>query len=65
MNVIFNLHDAALESLLVAEAAEAGLLGLKGHRALGGIRASLYNAVPEKAARALVDFMAEFRRTHG
>jgi phosphoserine aminotransferase len=65
MNVIFNLHDAALESLLVAEAAEAGLLGLKGHRALGGIRASLYNAVSENAVCALVDFMAEFRRTHG
>ena len=65
MNVIFNLHDAALESLLVGEAAEAGLLGLKGHRALGGIRASLYNAVSENAVCALVDFMAEFRRTHG
>jgi phosphoserine aminotransferase len=65
MNVIFNLHDAALEPVFVAGAAEAGLLALKGHRALGGIRASLYNAVPVEAARALCDFMTEFRRTHG
>jgi len=65
MNVIFNLHDAALEPVFVAEAAEAGLLALKGHRALGGIRASLYNAVPVEGARALCDFMTEFRRTHG
>ena len=65
MNVIFNLHDAALEPLFVAEAADAGLLALKGHRALGGIRASIYNAVPIEGVRALCDFMAEFRRTHG
>jgi phosphoserine aminotransferase len=65
MNVIFNLHDAALEPVFVAEAAAAGLLALKGHRALGGIRASIYNAVPIEGARALCDFMAEFRRTHG
>lgn len=65
MNVIFNLHDAALEPVFVAEAEKAGLLALKGHRAVGGIRASLYNAVPVEAAVALRDFMAEFRRTHG
>ena len=65
MNVIFSLHDAALEPVFVTEAAEAGLLALKGHRALGGIRASLYNAMPEEAAYALRDFMAEFQRTHG
>jgi len=65
MNVIFNLHDAALEPLFVAEAADAGLLALKGHRALGGIRASIYNAVPIEGVRGLCDFMAEFRRTHG
>lgn len=65
MNVIFNLPDAALEPVFVAEADKAGLLALKGHRALGGIRASLYNAVPIEGVRALCDFMAEFRRTHG
>lgn len=65
MNVIFNLRDAPLEPVFVAEAAEAGLLALKGHRALGGIRASIYNAMPIEGVRALCDFMAEFRRTHG
>jgi phosphoserine aminotransferase len=65
MNVIFNLHDAALEPVFVTAAEEEGLLALKGHRALGGIRASLYNAVPVEAAQALAGFMAEFMRTHG
>lgn len=65
MNVVFNLHDPALEPVFVAEADAAGLLALKGHRALGGIRASLYNAVPVDAARALCAFMAEFACTHG
>jgi phosphoserine aminotransferase len=65
MNVIFNLHDAALDPVFVAEADQAGLLALKGHRALGGIRASIYNAVPIEGVRALCDFMAEFQRTHG
>lgn len=65
MNVIFNLHDAALDPVFVAEADKAGLLALKGHRALGGIRASLYNAVPLEAVHALTGFMAEFARTHG
>lgn len=65
MNVIFNLHDAALEPVFVAKAADAGLLALKGHRALGGIRASIYNAVPIEGVRVLCDFMAEFQRRHG
>ena len=65
MNVIFNLHDAALEPAFVAEAAAVGLLALKGHRALGGIRASIYNAVPMEGVRALCNFMTEFRRNHG
>ncbi len=65
MNVIFNLRDAALEPVFVAEAEQAGLLALKGHRALGGIRASLYNAVPLEAAQALCGFMSEFARRHG
>lgn len=65
MNVIFNLHDAALDPVFVAAADKAGLLALKGHRALGGIRASIYNAVPIEGVRALCEFMAEFKRTHG
>ncbi len=65
MNVIFNLRNAALEPVFVAEAEQAGLLALKGHRALGGIRASLYNAVPLEAVQALCGFMSEFVRHHG
>jgi phosphoserine aminotransferase len=65
MNVIFNLHDAALEPVFVAEADAAGFMALKGHRALGGIRASLYNAVTLEAVQALCGFMAEFKRRHG
>ena len=65
MNVIFNLRDAALEPVFVAEAGNAGMLALKGHRALGGIRASLYNAVPIEGVRDLCDFMAGFAKTHG
>jgi phosphoserine aminotransferase len=65
MNVRYHLHDATLEPVFVAEADKAGLLALKGHRALGGIRASIYNAVPIEGVQALCDFMAEFARTHG
>lgn len=65
MNVIFNLHDSALDPVFVAEAATAGLLALKGHRALGGIRASLYNAMPIEGVQALCTFMADFARRHG
>jgi phosphoserine aminotransferase len=65
MNVIFNLRDAALEPVFVADADRAGLMALKGHRALGGIRASLYNAMTVEGVHVLCDFMAEFKRTHG
>ncbi|HJP98761.1 MAG TPA: 3-phosphoserine/phosphohydroxythreonine transaminase [Rhodanobacteraceae bacterium] len=65
MNVIFNLHDAALEPLFVAEAEQDGLLALKGHRALGGLRASIYNAMPVEGVHALCGFMVEFTRRHG
>ena len=49
----------------VTQAAEAGLSGLKGHRSVGGQRASIYNAFPEAGVAVLVEFMAEFERTHG
>ena len=49
----------------LAEAEAAGLIGLKGHRALGGMRASIYNAMPRKASQTLVDFMRDFARRHG
>jgi phosphoserine aminotransferase len=65
MNVRFHLHDTTLEPRFLSEAEQAGLLALKGHRALGGIRASIYNAMPIEGVRALRDFMAEFARTHG
>jgi len=65
MNVPFFLHDAALDKPFLEQAKAAGLIGLKGHRALGGMRASIYNAMPEAGVRALVDFMADFRTRHG
>ncbi|MFT4198636.1 MAG: phosphoserine transaminase [Pseudoxanthomonas sp.] len=65
MNVPFFLHDDALTAAFVSESKAAGLLGLKGHKAVGGLRASLYNALPVAAAQALVDFMADFQRRHG
>jgi phosphoserine aminotransferase len=65
MNVRFHLRDAALEPAFVGEADAAGLLALKGHRALGGIRASLYNAMPIEGVRALCDFMTMFAKAHG
>ncbi|MEZ5544769.1 MAG: 3-phosphoserine/phosphohydroxythreonine transaminase [Lysobacteraceae bacterium] len=65
MNVPFFLHDAALDAVFLEESGAAGLLALKGHRALGGMRASLYNAVPQHAVDALVGFMADFAHRHG
>lgn len=65
MNVPFVLKDAALDKPFLKEAEAAGLLGLKGHRALGGMRASIYNAMPLAGVQALVDFMADFQRRQG
>ena len=65
MNVPFVLPDAALDKSFLKGAEAAGLLGLKGHRALGGMRASLYNAMPIEGVQALVDYMADFRRQNG
>lgn len=60
MNVAFNLPTAELEAQFIAEAAAQGLDGLKGHRSIGGCRASIYNAFPKEGVAKLVDFMAEF-----
>ena len=60
MNVPFTLADPALDAAFLAEASAAGLLNLKGHRSVGGMRASLYNAVSEAAVGALIEFMAAF-----
>ena len=65
MNVPFVLADERLDKPFLAEAEAAGLLNLKGHRSVGGMRASLYNAVPEAAVDALVEFMADFEQRHG
>ena len=65
MNVPFFLRDDRLDAVFLQKAAERGLLQLKGHRLLGGMRASIYNAMPEAGVRALVDFLADFARRHG
>ncbi len=65
MNVPFTLADAALDGDFLAQAASAGLLNLKGHRSVGGMRASIYNAMPEAGVSALAGFMQEFERTRG
>ena len=65
MNVTFRLRDDVLTMRFVADAAAAGLKGLKGHRAVGGIRASIYNAMPRAGVEALVAFMRDFERQHG
>ena len=65
MNVTFRLVTEDLEEQFVKESTAVGLDGLKGHRAVGGIRAALYNACPEDAVDVLVQFMQEFERTRG
>jgi phosphoserine aminotransferase len=65
MNVTFRLATEDLEKAFVKESTAAGLDGLKGHRAAGGMRASLYNAFPEAGVDALVAFMKDFERRHG
>jgi phosphoserine aminotransferase len=65
MNVTFRLATEDLEKRFVADSTSAGLDGLKGHRSVGGIRAALYNACPEVAVDALVQFMQEFERKNG
>jgi len=65
MNVSFNLPTPELEARFIAEAAAIGLDGLKGHRSIGGCRASIYNAFPHEGVTALVEFMREFARKNG
>ena len=65
MNVPFTLADAELDALFLAEASKEGLKTLKGHRSVGGMRASIYNAMPEAGVDALVAFMADFEKRHG
>jgi phosphoserine aminotransferase len=65
MNVPFTLRDAALEGAFAAEARAAGLINLEGHRSVGGMRASIYNAMPLAGVEALITFMQDFQRRHG
>ena len=64
MNIPFTLADAQLDKLFLQQADAAGLLNLKGHRSVGGMRASLYNAVSEEAVDALIAFMQDFEKAH-
>ena len=65
MNVPFRLPSEELENQFVKESTKADLIGLKGHRSVGGLRASIYNALPVDSARALVQFMGEFQKKNG
>jgi phosphoserine aminotransferase len=65
MNVPFRLHDTALDEAFLQGAQQHGMLQLKGHRSVGGMRASIYNAMPLEGVQALVSFLKEFERSHG
>ena len=65
MNITFRLADENLENIFTEEAAREGLIGLKGHRSVGGIRASLYNAMPMEGVEALSRFMKDFMNRKG
>ncbi|HEX8945059.1 MAG TPA: 3-phosphoserine/phosphohydroxythreonine transaminase [Gemmatimonadaceae bacterium] len=65
MNVVFTLARPELDKTFLSDAKEAGLVTLEGHRSVGGMRASLYNAMPMAGVEALVSFMSDFERTHG
>ena len=65
MNVPFTLANPELDATFLAGAKDAGLVTLKGHRSVGGMRASIYNAMPEEGVDALVAFMADFEKKHG
>ena len=65
MNVVFRLPSEELEAKFVAQSQKEGMLGLKGHRSVGGLRASLYNALPMEDAASLAQFMKEFERING
>ena len=65
MNVPFTLADPALDEVFLAGAAERKLIQLKGHRSVGGMRASIYNAMPFEGVQRLIDYMREFEKQHG
>jgi phosphoserine aminotransferase len=65
MNVTFKLATEELDVKFAKDATAAGFDGLKGHRSVGGMRASIYNAFPEEGVKALVEFMREFEKKNG
>jgi phosphoserine aminotransferase len=65
MNIPFRLKDEALDEEFLKQAKQRGLVQLKGHRSVGGMRASIYNAMPLEGVQALVAFMKEFESKHG
>ncbi len=65
MNVVWRLPSEALEEQFVVQAKKEGMVGLKGHRSVGGIRASIYNAVPQESVEVLASFMREFEKRNG
>ncbi len=65
MNVVFRLPDEALEKEFVSASEREGMVGLKGHRSVGGLRASLYYALPMASVEFLAAFMTDFRSSHG
>jgi phosphoserine aminotransferase len=65
MNVAFTLRSADLDKAFLGDAEKRGLTQLKGHRSVGGMRASIYNAMPLEGVQALVQFMRDFEREHG
>ena len=65
MNITFRCHNEEQETAFIEEAAKLDMVNLKGHRSVGGLRASIYNAFPESGCLKLAQFMTEFARTRG
>jgi len=65
MNVVFALGTPEMDAKFLTEAADAGMMTLKGHRSLGGIRASIYNAMPLEGVQTLAQFMTDFMANNG
>ena len=65
MNVVLRIKNNDLEEKFIKESKDNGFLGLKGHRSLGGLRASIYNAMPVDGIKALIEFMKEFEKNNG
>jgi phosphoserine aminotransferase len=65
MNVVWRLSSEQLEEQFISQAKKAGMVGLKGHRSVGGIRASIYNAIPLASVEALAEFMKDFEKKNG